>query len=129
MKTTYVEVMDASVNISNSELKFKIQITQQKTIGNRYELKIALKDKVHPEMYYSYQPRNVVVDEIPTKIKAQELQIIKWTLTENQWLIKFNLGIDVEPQLVKINAQLQIGKMLEVEQLGPFMNGIPKRGV
>jgi len=31
--------------------------------------------------------------------------------------MKFNLGIDVKPQLVKINAQLETSKMLEVEQL------------
>jgi hypothetical protein len=28
----------------------------------------------------------------------------------------FNLGTDVEPQMVKINAQLEIGKVLKVEQ-------------
>jgi hypothetical protein len=28
-----------------------------------------------------------------------------------------NLGINVEPHMVKINAQLEIGKVLEVEQL------------
>ncbi len=31
--------------------------------------------------------------------------------------MKFNLGTDVKPQMVKINAQLEIGKVLEVEQL------------
>jgi hypothetical protein len=31
--------------------------------------------------------------------------------------MKFNLGINVEPHMVKINAQLEIGKVLEVEQL------------
>jgi hypothetical protein len=29
--------------------------------------------------------------------------------------MKFNLGTDAKPPLVKINAQLKIGKMLEVE--------------
>jgi hypothetical protein len=29
----------------------------------------------------------------------------------------FNLGINVKPQIVKINAQLEIGKVLEEEQL------------
>ncbi len=38
-------------------------------------------------------------------------------LTEDQQLMKLNLGIDVGPQMVKINAQLEIGKVLEVEQL------------
>jgi hypothetical protein len=31
--------------------------------------------------------------------------------------MKLNLGIDAKPQMVKINSQLEIGKMLEVEQL------------
>jgi len=31
--------------------------------------------------------------------------------------MKLNLRIDVEPLMVKINAQLEIGKVLEVEQL------------
>jgi hypothetical protein len=35
-------------------------------------------------MYYKHQPRNVVVDETLGKIKAQGLQIVEWTLIENQ---------------------------------------------
>jgi len=31
--------------------------------------------------------------------------------------MKLNLGIDVEPQMVKINAQLKLGKVLEVEKM------------
>jgi hypothetical protein len=31
--------------------------------------------------------------------------------------MKFNLRIDAEPQMVKINAQLKRGKVFEVEQL------------
>jgi hypothetical protein len=31
--------------------------------------------------------------------------------------MKLNLGTDVEPQMVKINVQLETGKVLEVEQL------------
>jgi hypothetical protein len=37
--------------------------------------------------------------------------------TKDQQLLKLNLGIDAKPQMVKINAQLEIGKVLEVEQL------------
>ncbi len=57
------------------------------------------------------------MDETLTKFKAQELQIVRWTLTEYQQLMKLNLGIDTKPQMVKINAQLQIGKVLAIEQL------------
>jgi hypothetical protein len=31
--------------------------------------------------------------------------------------MKLNLGTDVQPQMVKINAHLKIGKVLEMEQL------------
>jgi hypothetical protein len=44
------------------------------------------------------------VDETPTKIKAQGLQIVGWTLTKNQQLMKHNLRTDVEPQMVKVDA-------------------------
>jgi hypothetical protein len=36
------------------------------------------------------------MDEILAKIKAHELQIVGWTLSEDQQLIKLNLGIDGE---------------------------------
>jgi hypothetical protein len=38
-------------------------------------------------------------------------------LIKDQQLMKLNLGTNIEPQMVKINAQLEIGKVLEVEQL------------
>jgi hypothetical protein len=31
--------------------------------------------------------------------------------------MKLNLGIDANPQMVKINARLEISKMMEVEQM------------
>jgi len=31
--------------------------------------------------------------------------------------MKLNLGTNAEPQMVKINAQLEISKLLELEQL------------
>jgi hypothetical protein len=48
-------------------------------------------------MYYRYQPRNVIVDEIPVKIKAHGLQIVGWTLIEDQQLMKLSLRIDTKP--------------------------------
>ncbi len=68
-------------------------------------------------MYYSHQSRSVAVDETLAKIKAQELQIVGWMLIEDQQLMKFNLGTNVEPQMVKINARLETSKVLELEQL------------
>jgi hypothetical protein len=57
------------------------------------------------------------MDKTPTKIKVHKLQVVGWMLIEYQQLMKLNLGINAKPQLVKINAQLETCKMLEVEQL------------
>jgi hypothetical protein len=42
-------------------------------LGNRYEPKIALGNKVYPKTYYKHQLGTVVVDETLVKIKTQEL--------------------------------------------------------
>jgi hypothetical protein len=63
-----------------------------------------LEFKVYPETYYKHQLRSVIVDETLTNIKAHGLQIVGWKLTRKQQLMKFNLGIDAKPQMVKINA-------------------------
>jgi glutamine cyclotransferase len=57
---------------------------KKKRIGNKYELEVALEDKVYPKTYYNHQPESVVVDKTLAKIKAHELQIAGWTLTEDQ---------------------------------------------
>jgi hypothetical protein len=84
MKPIDAEVMDGSVKISNSKLKLKLHIIKQNIIGNKYQPKAILKDKVYLEMYYSHQQGSIVADETLAKIKAHELQIIGWTLSENQ---------------------------------------------
>jgi hypothetical protein len=57
------------------------------------------------------------MDETPINIKAQGLQIVGWTLIEDQQLMKLNLGIDAKTQMVKNNAQLETCKVQEVEQM------------
>jgi hypothetical protein len=42
--------------------------------------------------------------KLQQKSKARELQIVRWMLTENQQLMKLNLGIDAKPHMVKIIA-------------------------
>ncbi len=44
------------------------------------------------------------MDETLAKIKAHELQIARWMLTEDQQLTKLNLGTNAKPQMVKIYA-------------------------
>ncbi len=91
MKTTNVEIMDTNVRTNNSKLNSRVEITKLKTTNNKYELEVALEDKVYHETYYNHQLRNVAMDEIPTKIKAHESQIVGWMLIEDQQLMKLNL--------------------------------------
>ncbi len=84
MKTIDVEIMDISVKIKNSELKLGLQIIEQRKIGNKYELKVTLKDKVYHETYYNHQLQNVAMDKTLKKRKAQGLQIVGWMLTKDQ---------------------------------------------
>ncbi len=64
--------MDIDVKTRISKHEFGVKSTKKKIVGNRYELKMALENKVYLKMYYIHQPRSVVIDETPTKIKAQE---------------------------------------------------------
>jgi hypothetical protein len=41
-----------------------------------------MKDKVYPKTYYHYNQVDIEVDETPTKIQIQNLQIVGWTLTK-----------------------------------------------
>jgi hypothetical protein len=60
--------------------------------GFYVKLKISLENKVYPKAYYHHSQGDVEMDETPTKIQVQNLQIIGWTLTEEQQLVKLNLG-------------------------------------
>jgi len=41
--------------------------------SGKYELELALEDKVYSKTYYIYQLGSIAMDETPTKIKSQEL--------------------------------------------------------
>jgi hypothetical protein len=56
VKTTNVEIMDTNVYTSILKQKFGVQNIEKKIVGNRYEPKVALKDKLYLETYYSHQP-------------------------------------------------------------------------
>jgi hypothetical protein len=58
--------------------------------------KTSLEDKVYLEIYYHHNQANIEVDETPTKIQVQNLQIANWTLTKEHF-VKLNLGIEANP--------------------------------
>ncbi len=115
MKATNMGIMGIDVKRSILEQGFEVQNIEKKILGNKYELKVVLEDKVCLETYYKHQPRNVVLDEILANIKAKGLQTSKWMLTKNQQLMKLNLGTNAKPQMVKINAHLETSTVLEME--------------
>jgi hypothetical protein len=43
-----------------------------------------LENKVYPKTYYNHTQGNVKVDETPKKVKAQELNVVGWTLINEQ---------------------------------------------
>jgi len=104
VKATDVGIMDTYVKTIISKQGFEVHSIEKKIPSNRYEPEVVLEDKVYLDTYYKHQPKSVVVDEILATIKAQGLQIARWTLDENQQLMKFNLETNVEPHMVNINA-------------------------
>jgi hypothetical protein len=56
------------------------------------------------------------MDETLAKIQVQNLQIACWTLIEKQ-LHKLNLGIEANPQCIKVNAHLIKEKPKELKTL------------
>jgi hypothetical protein len=62
--------MDIDVNTSILEQGSKIQNTKKKIPNDRYELEVALEDKVYLETYYKHQLGSGVMDKTPANIKA-----------------------------------------------------------
>jgi hypothetical protein len=49
VKTTNVKIVDTYVKTSILKHISRVQSTKKKIIGNRYELEVALEDKVYPK--------------------------------------------------------------------------------
>ncbi len=54
------------------------------------------------------------MDETPAKIQVHNLQIVNWTLIKKQQFINLNLGIEANPQYIKVNSQLAKEKIEEL---------------
>ncbi len=59
-------------------------LSKIKTIKFNVRPKISLENKVYPKTYYHHSQADIEVDETPTKIQVQNLQIAGWTLTKQQ---------------------------------------------
>ncbi len=73
MKTIDVGIMDIDVKTSILEWGSEVQNIENKILGNKYEPKVTMEDKVYLETYYRHQPGNVIVDETLANIKARGL--------------------------------------------------------
>jgi hypothetical protein len=76
---------------------------------------ISLKNNIYPKTYYHHNQVDIEMDEIPTKVQVQNLQIAR-TLIKEQ-LVKLNLGIEVNPQCIKVNRQLTKEKIEKLQIL------------
>jgi hypothetical protein len=65
-----VEIMVTNVKTTISKQGYEVQGIEKKILGNKYELKVVLEDKVYLETYYRHQPRNVIMDETLVNIKT-----------------------------------------------------------
>jgi hypothetical protein len=54
VKIIDVEIMDIDVKSIISKQEFEVQNIEKKIVGNKYELKVALEDKVYLKTYYSH---------------------------------------------------------------------------
>ncbi len=79
--------------------------------------KVSLEEKVYPETYYHHNQDEFQVDETPTRIQVQNLQITSWILIEEQQLVNLNLGTKANPQYIKVNSQLTKEKIEEFQML------------
>lgn len=52
----------------------------------------------------------ISINLIPIKIKVHDSKIIRWTLLEKVQVKNLNLGIEIEPHMVKINVNLDSQK-------------------
>jgi len=80
------------------------------------KLEVSLEDKVYPKTYYHHSHDDIQVDETLAKTWVQNLQIVNWTLIEEQ-LIKLKLSKEANPQYIKINSQLTKEKIEELHML------------
>jgi len=51
-----------------------------------------MENKVYTKAYYHHSQVNIEMDETLAEIQIQNHQITCWTLIEEQWFVKLNLG-------------------------------------
>jgi len=62
-------------------------VSTTKTIELYVRPKTSLEDKIYLKTYYHHSQAYIEVDEKPTKIQVHILQIVCWTLIEEQQLV------------------------------------------
>jgi hypothetical protein len=62
----------------------KVVLSTTNTTKFHVKPEISFEDKVYPKTYYHHSQADIEMDETPTKIQVQNLQIVGWTLIEEQ---------------------------------------------
>ncbi len=66
---------------------------------------------------FFHTPREILIDEVPTHLKVQDLKIARWTLQKDVQIRDSNLGIAIEPMLVKLNTDLDLSIAAKIKSL------------
>lgn len=56
--------------------------------------------------FYTFTEGDIEVDETPTQVKLENLEVGAWTLPKSEQLRKMNLEITEDPYYLRINAHI-----------------------
>ncbi len=76
---------------------------------NDIDTKININKKIgidKPIFDFPHTLGKISIDIMPTRIKVHDMKISKWNLIEEVQICPLNLGAHNEPQVVKLNADL-----------------------
>lgn len=82
------------------------------------KIDIDLKINIDELIFYFPRPLGEIsIDTTPTWIKMQDMKTVKWNLVEDVQIHPLNLGICNEPQVVKLNVDLDPSVAYATKQL------------
>jgi hypothetical protein len=63
---------------------------------------------IYPNHFYTFTEGNIVVDDIPVRIKipCDQMKVVAWSLLEFEQIHLINMGNTNKPQYLKISAYL-----------------------
>ncbi len=74
-------------------------------------------EKWHPLHFYKHELGETLIFDEATNIIIKDQKIVGWSIITKEQLVKLNLGTQVEPQDVLVNAILPTAFQLQVKNL------------